>query len=249
MRTIDQRWLRIAIYFVIALSSSFLFRLNLIGSYDNWKLPGILSLYKGWLEGAGPFLGALIVTWLFRRKSEMSFTGILGSRSWLMMGLPVLLLLIVGVNNDQQINPHVYGLNMGIWIVVYGILEETGWRGYLQDELKDYHPAWKYVIVGIFWYTWHLTFLGHTNVVNELAILAILIFASYGIGVIADRTKSIIAAGCFHIIGNIMGLSTEMQKALSMQTRIWILLACVLGWVLLIRNARRRKMVEELNKI
>jgi membrane protease YdiL (CAAX protease family) len=251
MQAINYRWIRIAIYFAIALSSSILFRLNYIGGYGTLKLPGVLAVYKSLLEGAGPFLGALIVMRISGRKSNISFLGNPGRKSLLMLAVPVLLFFIIGVNNDRHINVHFYGLNMGIWIALYGVLEETGWRGYLQDELKDYPPLVKYSIVGVIWYAWHLTFLGHTTVLNELVILVILVLASYGIGLIADRTRSILAAACFHILGNILGLSTELQEAVPAKTRIWIVIACAVCWWALLRikpgAALHRKANEQLN--
>ena len=255
MQAINQRWIRIIIYFAIALSSSVLFRLNYIGGYATLKLPGVLSVYKSLLEGIGPFLGALIVMGLFRLKSSIGFLGNTGMRSLLMLGVPVVLFFMIGVDNNQHINTHFYGLNVGIWIALYGILEETGWRGYLQDELKNYKPFIKYTIVGAVWYAWHLTFLGHTNALNEVAILVILILASYGIGLIADRTQSIIAAACFHILGNILGLSAEIQHAVPAKTRIWIVAACVVCWWALLKMkpasgaALHRKTDEQLNGI
>ena len=55
-----------------------------------------------------------------------------------------------------------------------GLLEEYGWRGFLQNELKRL-PMWQYVlIITVMWFLWHLDF-GHLNI---LPFFLLLLFAS-----------------------------------------------------------------------
>jgi membrane protease YdiL (CAAX protease family) len=238
MQQFSSKTIRILIFFIISLSSSFLFRYDVFEIYKNWNLSPILNVFKSLLEGIGPFFGALLVTKIFSIKSEITFMGKLGLKSLLMLSIPVLILSIIGVSNSQ-FNNHFYGLLLGLWIGLYGILEETGWRGYLHNELKHLKPLVKYSIVGALWYIWHLTFLGETTIVNELFIAFILIISSWGIGYVTDKSKSIFAAACFHIIGNVLGLSPLFGNVLNMNTRIIIVLLCVVIWIYILRKIKK----------
>lgn len=244
MKLLDKRVIRISIYMIIALTSSFLFRYDILGFYKNWKLSPILFIYKSLLEGLGPFVGAFFVTFLFKVKRNITFLGIPKLKSFLMIITPIILLLFFGVKNDIGLNKHLYGMLLGFWIILYGIAEETGWRGYLQDELSDYKPIIKYSIVGVFWYIWHLTFLGNTNILNEIFILFILVISSFGIGIIADKTKSIFAASCFHIIGNLIGLSPLLNNAFKLNVRIIIVVICVIIWIIIMRISIKGKNIK-----
>ncbi len=235
MQQLNNRTFRILLFFIIALSSSFIFRYDAFEIYKSWSLPPILNVFKSLLEGVGPFIGALLVTKMFNVNREITFKGILGLKSLLMLAIPILILSIIGISNNQ-FNSHIYGFLLGVWIVTYGILEETGWRGYLHDELKHVKPLIKYSIVGLFWYTWHLTFLGNTTILNEALILCVLIVSSWGIGYVADKSKSIFAASCFHIIGNIFGLSPLFTKLIDMNTKIIIMSICIAIWIYILRK-------------
>lgn len=225
MKSFNVKAFRIIVFFVISLASSVLFRYDVFGVYKEWSLPSFLNIFKSLLEGIGPFVGALLVVKVFKIKSEITFKGVLGAKSWLMLGVPVFILSLLGVSYDEY-NSHLYGFLLGLWIMVYGILEETGWRGYLQNELKDLKPLVKYSVVGIFWYIWHLTFLGNTTLINEVFVAAILILSSWGIGYVTDKTKSIFAAACFHIIGNILGLSSLFAEEVAMNSRLIVVTTC-----------------------
>ena len=83
-------------------------------------------------------------------------------------------------------------------------MEEYGWRGYLQEELKPLKSWKKYLIIGFLWYLWHLTFLTKASIRDNLFFLAMMVFRSGGIGQVAESTKSIVACACFHLIIQIM---------------------------------------------
>lgn len=171
------------------------------------KIPFNSSIYStfitGYLGAIGPFLGGMLMMYVIKPSDcKMSFTGLLKWKSIALIMVPAICLGFFGTNNNDSLNPHLFGFLLGLYIAIYGILEETGWRGYLQDELKEFKPILKYFIVACFWYTWHLTFLGKTSFVSECTIFLILWASSVGIGIMADRTQSIIYASCFHIIGN-----------------------------------------------
>jgi membrane protease YdiL (CAAX protease family) len=58
-----------------------------------------------------------------------------------MIALPILLFTIFGANNNLDLNRHYYGFIIGLSLALYGICEEYGWRGYLQNELIHLIPS------------------------------------------------------------------------------------------------------------
>jgi membrane protease YdiL (CAAX protease family) len=229
---------------LIALSSMVLFRLRLLPWYQHLiTQPG--NDYISWLEGLGPFIGALVLWFITGKSIKKMLLGPKPSLSFLFLVFPILAFTIVGIQNSLHINSHLYGLFWGTWILSYGILEEAGWRGYLQQEFSNKSQFVKYTLVGTFWYVWHLTFLGPTNLVNELVVWLILVAASFGIGSVYKLTQSVFAAACFHVIGNLFGLNKFFLKALSLNQRILIIVPCVAIWIVLIIIYRNKLKIDE----
>lgn len=230
MNVLKTRFLRIAIFYLIALLFSFYFRIQPPAWFRGLEIPYGLSMFKGWFGGSGPFFGAVIVIWAFKLKRTTTLFGTSKLKSIIMAVAPVLLFTIIGVQNNN-INPHLYGFFLGLTLTVYCILEETGWRGYLQDELSDLKPIFQYLITGFLWYAWHLSFLSiHVNIINQLRYLLLFLVASIGIGYAVKNTGSIIVASCLHMIGNIIILNGFLDQYLSFQNRLIILLGSIVVW-------------------
>jgi len=237
------RWLRIFVFYIIAIGFSIAARLywHANDATAGWPTPS--AIFRHLLSGIGPFIGAFVVWTAFRHPRRITFCGTSPTLAWTMLAVPAATIATLGVPNPYGIAPHLFGLFLGAWIAVYAILEETGWRGYLQDELCDHPPLRKYAIVGLFWYPWHLTFLQHHTITNELAIFTLIILASIGIGFVADRTKSIFAASAFHAAGNILGLTAYFTIFIpSSQTRLAIAGICIAVWIVLLRIWRKRTL-------
>jgi len=47
----------------------------------------------------------------------------------------------IGVQNKYGINTHLYGLIAAFGSFIYCIMEEYGWRGYLQEEFRFLQPV------------------------------------------------------------------------------------------------------------
>lgn len=237
METKNINWLRVLTYFVIATAVSSVFRFQLFDWYRQLSLPYGLTGIKYLLEGIGPLIGAIIIFTLFKKRSLITIFGTSVKKSFIMISLPIILFSVFGVKNDLDLNTHYYGFIIGVIISLYCIFEESGWRGYLQDELKGLKPILKYLIIGLLWYTWHLTFISQdTTLLFELKMLAIFIFASWGIGQIAEKTHSILASSCFHFIGSILGFSPLLSTSFDNTTR-YIICAIVLTlWILIVNT-------------
>ena len=233
-------WKRIVIFFIIAISISNIFRFDIFGINEALAhLPIWISiLTMAILEGSGVLIGALIAIFLLKkkRKTEISFFGTSKSKSILMAIIPIVMLTVIGVNNKAELNSHIYGLFITIVTLIYCIMEEYGWRGYLQEELKTIKPWKKYLLIGLLWYVWHLSFLTKATVGDNLLFLAMLIFGSWGIGQVAELTKSIIASACFHLIIQIMMFNALIKNGIDGGEKLIILGVSVAIWIIIMKK-------------
>lgn len=231
---------RIALFLIIAISLSNIFRFDVFGLKEILnKLPTVFYIFSVvFLEGFGVFLGALIALFLLKKqqKIEISFFGTSKAKGLLMSVIPIVLLSIMGVKNDYGINAHYYGLIVVFGSLLYCIMEEFGWRGYLQEELKNFNPIKRYLFIGFVWYFWHLSFLTTATLSENLIFLGMLIFGSWGIGQVVESTKSILASACFHLIIQIMMFNTLIKDGLDGSQKIIILTVSVFLWILILKN-------------
>ena len=235
------RWRRVAVYYLTAIAVSALARLYWHTRDATTAKGGPLAMYTHLAAGAGPALGAAAVWIIFRYRSRMSLGGTNIALGLGMVAVPALVMGGMGIPNAFGVEPHLFGVHMGVWIAAYALLEEVGWRGYLQDEFRDRPALLKYAIVGIFWYAWHLSWLNHNSIGSELTTILFVVLASIGIGFVADRTGSVLAAASFHIIGNIMGLTTDFRTVIpSTQARMVIVIVCLALWLIMLRIWRSR---------
>ena len=236
-RRFDRKWARIAIFYSIALGFCWLARVYWRTSDIADAGLGAWGLYRHLLSGVGPFVGACLIWAVFRPERNTTFGGTFPAMGVAMLAVPAVVMGVFGIRNDFGVEPHAFGAHIGIWIALYAVLEETGWRGYLQGEFRDRPALLRYVIVGLFWYAWHLTYLvGDNPLGTEITNLAFIVLASIGIGFVADRTSSIFAAASFHIIGNVLLTSAEFKAFIPDGSgRITTVLICVVIWLVMLR--------------
>lgn len=233
-------WKRVAVFFLIATLISNIFRFDIFEFKSELeKLPSWIFIFSSVLfEGSGVLIGALsIIPFLKKeRKTEISLFGTSKSKSLLMAIIPIVLLTVIGVTNDFGTEYHIYGLVAGFGTFIYCVMEEYGWRGYLQEELKSLIPWKKYLLIGLLWYLGHLSFLKGASVVDNLFFLGMMILGSWGIGQVAESTKSIIASACFHMIIQIMMLNALIKNGIDGTEKIIILGVSVAIWIVIIKK-------------
>lgn len=233
-------WQRILIFFTLATIISNIFRFDIFEFKSELeKLPTwIFILTSLLLEGSGVIIGALIILPFLKkeRKVEISLFGTSKSKSLIMAAIPIIILTIVGVRNDFGMKHHIYGFVAAIGTFLYCIMEEYGWRGYLQEELKILKPWKKYLLIGFIWYLWHLTLLTEASISNNLFFLGMMIFGSWGIGQVAESTKSIIASACFHMIIQIMMLNALIKNGIDGTEKMLIFGISVAIWFVIIKK-------------
>lgn len=233
-------WKRILVFIIIATVVSNIFRFDVIEVKSTLeKLPTwVFILITVLLEGGGVFIGGLMAIHLLekKRKTEITLFGTSKSKSLIMVMIPIVMLTIIGVENEFGMDSHIYAVIAIIGTLVYCIMEEYGWRGYLQEELKMLQPWQKYFIIGLMWYFWHLTFLTEASVGDNLFFLGMMIIGSWGIGQVAESTKSILASACFHLIIQIMMFNALIKNGIDGTEKLTILGGSVVLWYIIIKK-------------
>ncbi len=230
-------FLRVLVFYVIAIILSNVFRFDVLELNKSGEQLSVFQILLRFPLGAsGVILGALISMYLLKKDRGLSFSLFGTSRKWsiVMMIVPVILLGIFGVENTHGLNLHYYGIIGGIGTIIYCFCEEIGWRGYLHDELKVLKEWQRVILIGVLWYVWHLTFLATTDIWANLQFLGWLTFGSWGIGKIIDKTKSIIAATCFHMIINVMMFNGKMSQGIEGSSKLIIVGITVAIWIVIL---------------
>ena len=177
-------WVPIAVFYVIAV----LIRAITL-QMGRSDVADISYFLAAWAQGAGPCIGALVAVFLFKRNFFCSITGVSVIKSVLSVAVPFVIVFFL----QRELSYVMLGF------IFYSFLEEVGWRGYLQGELRDMKPFTQAVLIGVLWFLWHVNI---SISWGALIFLAILIFGAWGIGRIASDTHSLVACACFHTLYN-----------------------------------------------
>lgn len=171
------------------------------------------------LQGMGPAIGAVVACLVFRIKMEMSLKGNFKNIFIPLSVYWILTILLIGI--VAYFTTGNFVLVPILTILIYGLLEEIGWRGFLQQVLRPLPKFAGILLIATLWFVWHLNFeLTGSN----LLFFGVLILGSWGIGVVADKTKSLLAAAAFHSLNNFFDvLNTKTTVILLSLTLLWIL--------------------------
>lgn len=222
-----KRILAIILFYAIAVLIRYL--TNKTGLLDHIEN----AFLKICLQGVGPTIGALVAFKAFGLKPVYSFAGKLKPlllSAIVFVVIPVVGFAIIGIQESEQVvvrsNVFLAGAKLCFYFLIYAILEEIGWRVFLQEQLGFLNKYLKYAIIGTLWFIWHLNF-GLT--LSNLIFLLVLILASWGIGTVGDKTKSILAVGAFHALYNLFTAGYFDAKG-----KIVVLSVCAVIWILYI---------------
>lgn len=184
---------------------------NLLNDISN---PFILAV----LQGVGPALGALAAMFVYKTKPWMTLQG---NYKGLILPLVLYWLLpIVLISGLSYYKTGEFPWFTVFTILIYGLLEEIGWRGFLQQELKPLPRFYSIFITASLWFIWHLNFELSKS---SLVFFGILILGSWGIGKVADSTHSLLAASAFHSLNNFFEVWDK--------TKLTLVLSLVFIWV------------------
>ncbi len=178
----------IATFYIIALLVR-LISLLVVNKFPSIETNYALQVTAALTTGLGPAIGALVAMLVFKRKTEYT---LLGKSAWKSIATIVVPCIVFGI---------IGGCDLGVtclFAFVYGVLEEFGWRGFLQYELRKL-PVWQYVlIITVMWFLWHLDLTNQ----SVLPFFLLLLLASWGIGKVVSETHSLLLCAAFHGIAN-----------------------------------------------
>lgn len=202
-------WKYISLFLILAFGISVPIHL---GYFDEtYKTFSQNLLIKDWVylvAGLGPFIAGLITILLQKNLSNrITFWGGQKLKNILIALLPVFSFSIVGLENSNGINIHYYGFIYAFINVLYAILEEFGWRRYLQNALEGINKNWKYILIGIIWWIWHIRF---ATPFDLYIFPLICIGGGYLLGKLADDTKSILPVVTIHTLVILLTNSGEV---------------------------------------
>jgi membrane protease YdiL (CAAX protease family) len=198
-------------------------------SWAAWELPTVV---KQLVPGFGPAIAGLVATVVFRRthRRTVSLLGFDATRSLAFSAIPVGMLAFLGVPGPA---PHIEGGWIGAMFFVRALLEETGWRGFLQDALRPLAPLRRSVVIGILWGLWTFTTLlqgAPTEIAGHLAgMLVVWIAGSWALGMAVDRTGAVLVPAAMHI-------ALDLGRALPSPVWVPVLGSSVLLWALMLRT-------------
>lgn len=190
------------------------------------------------LSGISPLIGGLVLVIIFKRPNHLTLFSIGFWKTIFVLILPILLFFIIGSFNLGKPN---YSIALAISVsILYAVFEEYGWRGYLQSELSKARAIYKYIIISVLWYFWHLDF-GFD--LQHLLSYFFVLMGSVGIGYVADKSKSLILPSLFHMFFNI--LLTNSLVGISFSQKIIILSICTVSVVFImwlrLKNIKTQK--------
>ena len=201
----------IIVFYIIAVSLRYVTEYTFLASHLGNKYYKILT-------GIGPAIGAIVASKLFGFKIPLTLKGnfkillIPFSIYWL---LPILLISVY-----SYITTNDFSIILCLTILVYGLFEEIGWRGFLQPALKPLPKFVGILVLTILWYVWHLNF-GLDS--SHFIFFGILLLGSWGIGLVANKTNSLLAVASFHSLNNFYPeLDIEKAIILIILITIWI---------------------------
>ncbi len=204
----------IATFYIIALLLR-LISLLVVNKFPSIETNYALQVSAALATGLGPAIGALVAMLIFKRKSEYT---LLGKSAWKSIATIVIPCIVFGI---------IGGWDLGVtclFAFAYGLLEEYGWRGFLQYELREL-PVWQYVlIITMMWLLWHLD-LSYRSI---LPFFLLLLFASCGIGKVATDTHSLLFCAAFHGIVNF-----SKRGSLSDPTFLLAFVCVIVFWIVM----------------
>jgi len=192
-------WLKIAAFYGIIL----------VGTYFARKLPNAFSFAMAQITDVSfPFnynhglvtLAVAIIFYAFdRRKQEITLLGDNKMKSLLFPAVLFICYSVYGINNNQGIDKHLWAFLFCGLALVYNIMEEYAWRGYLIESQGKINYVFKSLISGVLWAIWHLLIFENFDQYGGFWIfLVFCIIFSFILTFAVMRTKSILAAAAIH---------------------------------------------------
>jgi membrane protease YdiL (CAAX protease family) len=259
MATSNLSWLKhndLVLYFVLAYLLSWSVFIPIALS-ANGLIPLEIPLAYHYLGSFGPMVAAIIVMALTRGRQGLRIL-LAGLLKWRVearyyafavlapVGLFILAVLLnrlvtgawpdLSLLGEADYLPYLGPLAvLGLWLLTYGLGEETGWRGYALPRLQRARPATSAtLILAILWAGWHIPALFYRDTYTELGWLAFpmllvsLVFAAMLFTWLYNSTQgSILLVILFHAFFNWLSVSEAGGQFVAVLMTI-----PVIGWAL-----------------
>ena len=194
-------WLKITIFYISILLLTYISR----------RLPNLFQLlyspltdtYLPWNFNHG--ITIIIVSFLFYKltSQQPGFT-LLGTNKLKSIAFPCILFIgygLYGIKNDQGINEHLWALTFCFFTLVYDLMEEYVWRGYLIENLGKTTVLLKSLVSGVCWGIWHLLIFKEFSQYGGFgAFLAFCIIFSLVLTFSITTTKSLLVPATIHAL-------------------------------------------------
>lgn len=181
----------------------------LLGTYLARKAPNLLRLGLeqvtdipfsfNYNHGLVTLLAALLFYQFTPVKQEIT---LLGNKKRRALLFPLVLFgaySLYGIGNEHGVDEHAWAFLICFFALVYNIMEEYAWRGYLVDALQTTPFIAKALVSGVFWSVWHLLVFSDFDQYGGFWIfLAFCLIFSFLLTFAVTRTKSILVAASLH---------------------------------------------------
>ncbi len=181
----------IAIFYIIAIALRFAaVKTDLLDFTDN-------DFIRILLRGIGPAAGAFVSMALFNFPFRLSLQG--NYRNLLLPLVVFWVFPVILIGTVAYLQQGKFPVILIATVLVYGLLEEIGWRGFLQEQMKELPKLQSILIIAVLWFVWHLNFEFTTS---NMIFLGILMLGTWGIGKVYSSTYSLLAVAGFHSLNN-----------------------------------------------
>lgn len=193
------KWIKILLFYGVALGLTFVFRQ--LPNVLNIVLPLVTDIQFSFNYNHG--IAVSLVAFCFYKFGNTKQTiTLLGDKWQKALLFPAVFFgcyVIHGISNQNGIDTHVWALIFCSFVLVYNLMEEYAWRGYLVDSLGNVSYTIKSIVSAIFWACWHLLVFNDFNQYGGFGmfVLFCLIF-SFILTYAVKRTNSILVAACMH---------------------------------------------------
>lgn len=222
-------YLAILIFYIIAITCRYLSnKTDLFAGVEN-------EYFKIVIGAVGPAIGAIVVFYLFKIKPVLTFKG-----NYRKIYFPFILfwsLPIIVITATAYFIKGTLPFDLVFFILVYGLLEELGWRGFLHQQLKSLPQVLSILIMSVLWFSWHLNFEMSSS---NLIFFGIIIFGSWGLGKVADKTYSLLAVAAFHSLNNFFA-DLDLTKTIT-------IISFVIIWIIGIKFRKQIEKITSANK-
>lgn len=168
------KWKAIALFYVIAV----LIRAIVLRYWDFVASP-FIGWLRVWAQGIGPCLGALVAVLIFKRKLYCTLTGKSVIKSVFTFAIPLVICFLL----DRNLSLILMGT------LIYSLLEEVGWRGYLQGELMDMNRTSSNFLIATMWFFWHIAIRFDIGGLIFFGVLLLGCFSELGVLAILPATQ------------------------------------------------------------